>query len=146
MSAPKTGSDWRTLSSTPLTFSPWIPWQSQRDSIKHHLITGTTLRLAHIIASNTDLTTSLSPFSPLKDNPDFLPGVGNDSLQTPDTKPPLLAKDCFHTGLSKSHLKLKNDYDLPRLPWWTYFHIRDYAIRGSRRHFFSRELTDIEKV
>lgn len=65
------------LNSIPLTFAPWIQWNSYPDDLKQHPLTGTTLKLIHELPRGTGITSALGPLTPLKDNPEFIPGMSN---------------------------------------------------------------------
>lgn len=63
------------LSHNSIQFSPWIPWTSQPEIIKSHPLIGTTLAIFHKLTKIPSLSTHLSPLTPLRNNPDFIPGM-----------------------------------------------------------------------
>lgn len=115
--------DWvileNSLHQIQLKFSPWTSWREHCPSLKNHPLTGTTLSLFHNIAKNTELTSNISPLTPLMNNPDFPPGLKNSILQAPGHKQPPIAKNCFDKSQIKDFTTLKKDNELTRLPLWS---------------------------
>lgn len=134
------------LNPIPLHFAPWIPWNSYPPTLKHHPLTGTTLEIFHRIAKRLDITSSLSPLMPLKDNPDFTLGMGNSLFQLTHLNRQPLAGDCLHEGKIKDLSILKQENNLPQIPFWFYLQICNYLYGKSRLADFSRPLTEFELV
>lgn len=98
------------------------------------------------VATKTDLTSITGPLTPVADNPDFPPGVGDRMFQTTDPSLPLAMKDCFLKGSFKTLAALKSGEGFPDLSWWQYFQLHDYATKNPRKLSFIRKLTELERV
>lgn len=130
----------------PLLYSPWIPWAICPLSLKQHPLTGNILEVFHRIAKCSDATSSPSPLTPLKDNPDFTPGLGNPAFQSAQQKAPLLAGDCYLNGKIKEWATLRTVKNLPHMPLWSYLQLRSYLWAKESKENFHRPLTDLESA
>lgn len=112
--------DWVTLetdfSPIPLQFSPWIPKLKYPQTLRAHPLIGTTLGIFHHLTKHPKFSSSLSPLTPLQNNPDFPPGVRNHLLRSSDKKLPLLAPHCFDNKIIKDLVHLRVDNNIPTLP------------------------------
>lgn len=108
-----TEKDWvfleNTLSVTPLRFLPWIPWAGSSAALRNHPLVSPTLQIFRKLKKNLSFSSQLGPLTPLKNNPDFPPGIGNCLLQSLTTATPLLASQCFLNGHIKDYTVLKTD-------------------------------------
>lgn len=142
--------DWVSLendpSPIPLKFSPWISWTKYPPDLKQHPLINTTLSIFHLLTKNPDLSSPLSPLTPLQNNPDYPPGVRNRLLQSSDPNIAILTKHCFHDTQMKDFHTLKSDTLMPHLPLWTYFKIRSFVNNTRRRGHFIRHPTELEPV
>lgn len=134
------------LSHTPIKYSPWIRWSSLPAEMRLHPLVGTTLSIFHKLTKLTNFSSLLSPLTPLQNNPNFPPGMGNRSLQANDTNKPLLASQCFHNQEFRDFTDLKHTNKLPDLQLWTYFQCRSFLNRTQRKQNFNRPLTELESV
>lgn len=134
------------LFSTPLSFAPWLKWSNYPDELKHHPITGTTLKLLHDLPRGKVITSALGPLTQMKDNPGFIPGLDNSHLQSPNTDRPLLAGECYHQGKVKEYQALKRVDNVTELPFWVYLQARSYLKENHKGGDFSRPLTEFESV
>lgn len=134
------------LSPMSIRYSPWIPWKSLPANIRSHPLVGTTLATFNKLTKLKNFSSQLSPLTPLQNNPDFLPGVGNRFLQSVDTNRPLLAMHCFHNLEFRNFTDIKITNKLPDLPLWTYFQFRSYLNNTLRKHNFNRPLTELESI
>lgn len=109
--------DWVTIendvSSIPLQFLPWVSKLKYPHTVKTHPLIGASLDIFHSLAKQPKFSSPLSPLTPLKDNPDFPPGMGNHLLTTTDTKMPILAWQC-----STNNKNIQTIKDLPRGVVW----------------------------
>lgn len=101
------------LNPIPLQFSSWILWSSYPPSLKHHPLMETTLEVFHKLTRWTDVTSLLSPLTPLKDITDFMPSIGNSAFHLAPSNKLLLAGDCFHKGKIKDLAFLKTGIQSP---------------------------------
>lgn len=115
-----------SLNPIPLKFTPWIPWLSYPVSIKQHPLTGITLNVIHGLAKEAEIPSSHGPLTPLKDNPDFFPCMGNLLFRSLLQNKLLLARDCFQQTNIKDFPSLKIDNNLTNLPFWAYLQLRSY--------------------
>lgn len=76
--------DWVTLEhkqlSHNLTALPWIHPNDQHPAIKLHPLLGLTLEIFREVFKTNNPTPWLGPLAPLRDNPDFLPGLEQNFL------------------------------------------------------------------
>ncbi|XP_053305501.1 vomeronasal type-2 receptor 26-like [Spea bombifrons] len=70
------------LLGVPVSFLPWLSMCSARRLAAPHPFIRATLRAWHSLTGSAQLTTFPSPLTPLRDNPDFPPGVGVDLFPT----------------------------------------------------------------
>lgn len=118
----------------PLRYSPWISGKNLPLDLKHHPLIHTSLSVLHKATRNTGLSGSVGPLTPIQDNPDFPPGVGNRFLQSPDPGHILLAKHCFQGTQIKNFQTLKTDVPLPDLTLWNYRQIRSFVNTSHNRN------------
>lgn len=142
--------DWvqleEALTSSTLRFSPWIPWGRQHQSIRRHPLTGTTMEAFQTVIKKYDLTTQMSPLTPIQNNPDFGPGLVGGIFQAPDLSKLLTAGDCFRKDKVKDYSVLKEDNSLTHLPRWSYFQLRSFVTDKTKQPHFQRPMTQFETV
>lgn len=131
---------------TSIRFLPWTPWMSQPAILKSHPLIGTTLSIFHKSTRFQDFSSHYGPLTPLYNNHDFLPGLGNNALRLPNTNKPLLTTHCFNNNQFKDLTEIKADADLPELPMCTYFQICSYLNHAPTKTAFSRQLTALETI
>lgn len=142
--------DWVSLendsSPIPLHFSPWIPKLKYPPKLRAHHLIGTTLGIFHLLTKQPKFSSPLSPLTPLQNNPDFIPGLGNHLLRPSDKNLPLLSSHCFNNKIIKDLTDLRADNNIPTLPLWTYFQVRSHVNNVTRKRHFTRDLTEMESV
>lgn len=140
--------DWvrleESLNQGSLRFSPWIPWRCQQHSVKRHPLTENTMNVLRMVIKKSDLTSQLSPLTPLQDNPEFAPGIDSRTFQSQDPQKRLTVGDCLLNDRIKDYSMPKDDNKLPNLPCWSYFQICSYVTNGAKQPFFQRPLTELE--
>lgn len=129
------------MSPIPLKYSPW---RSYPLSLQRHSLTGNTLKI--FMATNAYVTSSLSPLTPLKDNPDFTPGIGNPAFQPTHQSGTLLAGGCFTDGKLKTQVSIKEGTDLPHMPLWAYLQLCSYLGGKTGKENFHRPLRDLKSI
>lgn len=107
---------------------------------------GTTLGIFHPLTKRPKFSSLLSPLTPLQNNPDFPPGLGNQLLRPSDKQIPLLTAHCFKNKTIKNLTELRADNNVPTLPMWTYLQICSYVNNTSRQNHFTRDLNEMESV
>lgn len=142
--------DWVSLEADlcpiPLKYSPWIPWNRYPHGLRRHPLAGNTLGILNILAKQKDITTLPSPLTALKDNPDFIPGEQNSTLQPFMENASLLAADCFHGDKFKDWSSIKLESNLPHMRHWTYLQLRSYLGKFRNPQDLRRPLTDLESI
>lgn len=123
-----------------------MPWKSYPVTLRSYPLIGTTLAIFHKLTKLHNFSSHLSPLTPLHNNPDFLPGLGNNALNLPNTNKPLLATHCFNNNKFKDFTDIKTDNNISDLPLWTYFQIRSYLNHAPKKTDFSRQLNDLETI
>lgn len=134
------------LSPIPLQFSPLIPWSKYPLSLKTHPLIGVTLAVFHQVAKQNGISSTLSPRTPLRNNPDFTPGFGNHYLQFLHSDKPVLAGSCFYKELVKEISALKAYNKISQLPLWTYFQICSYITSRAPKCNFTTPLMELKLV
>lgn len=134
------------MNTAPLKLSPWTPRPKAPVNNHTHPITDNTLKIIRHIANCKTITSPLSPLTPLRDNPDFPPGIGNTIFQPTQGDTPLLAGGCYAESKFKDLSTLKLEGILPQLRWWSYLQLRSYLTKQKNTQDFYRPLTDLESV
>lgn len=144
---PKTGSDWKnSFTNLPLKSLPWILERHTPLEISSYPLIKPTIQCFCRICKHTSLSTIPGLMTPIRLNPDFLPGMTDDFLAQHWSDERVLAQNFYDHGKPRTASHLSTLIDKPPIPPWTYLLITHYLRALDRNSSCSRQLTPFERL
>lgn len=141
--------DWVKLETTPpLGLSPtagWISFKHLPPIITSNPIIAPALKILNQQAKIGILTTIPSPLTPLKGNPEFIPGEQESFLQEWSRDAPPQLKHFCHNNKIASWEEIQNSTPA-HVPFWNYVQIRHFIQTIKTHQPVTRKLTDYERA
>lgn len=146
----QTVKDWvsleQSLFSHQINYLPWIRPAHHSKNIKTHPLIGPTLEIFFNTYKKNNPVPWMSPLTPLRNNPDFVPGLEKNVLTNSWPHGEILVKHFFKNGKLLSRDEINRDSDPPQISQWNYIQIRHYLTSNETTQHWTRPLTTLEDL
>lgn len=134
------------FSSYPIGQLPWTISALHIPTIASHPLVSAYLKVLWQVSKCSGSTDIHSPLTPIRQNPEFIPGMSSTFLVSQWPSTPSKAKDFFAEELFRDRDNRPKSVEGWPVSFWIYFQIQHFLYAGPLRTSFSSPLTHFESL